>query len=96
MSISAEAKFKWAIKDAWAKGIYPGPTFLNALIHNRRSDNLNSRETMWRREVMHELKIPLKRPKGSRAAKRQMTGRPRAIEPKILCCMNTPGCRCCA
>lgn len=76
--MTAEQKFKWAIIDAWAKGIYPGPTFLNALIHNRRSDNLNSRETRWRREIMITLNIPLKRPAGSQAAHRQMTGRRRA------------------
>lgn len=81
--MTPEEKFKWAIKDAWQNhGIYPTPTFLNMLIHKKKSNNLNGRETKWRREVMQELKIRLKRP--------------RAREPKILCCMNKSGCRCCA
>jgi hypothetical protein len=79
---NAEIQFKWAIRDAHQRGIYPSPTFLNILLHNRKSSNLNGRETRWRTEAMKELNIPLKRP--------------RAIVPKIICCMNKPGCRCCA
>ena len=78
----AERMFKAVIRSLYSQGIYPSPTTLNLSIHGKKSSNLNGRETRWRREVMKELNIPLKRP--------------RAIEPKILCCCNKPGCRCCA
>lgn len=79
---AAEAMFKAVIQLMHQQGTYPSPTAINLAIHNRKSNNLNGRETKWRTEEMTKLKIALKRP--------------RAIVPKILCYTNKPGCRCCA
>lgn len=61
--MTAEERFKDTIRVWWNCGEYPSPTYLNWFIHHRWNRNLNGRECKWRREVMAELGIPLKRPK---------------------------------
>jgi hypothetical protein len=70
--MTAEEKFKQVIRMLHKKGVYPAPTMLNMMIHGHNSDNINGRETKWRREMMKELGIPLQRPGASRAAFEQM------------------------
>ncbi len=70
-------RFREMLHRLWRTGVYPTPTILNAYLHRRKSNNLNGRESKWRTESMKELGIPLRRPKGSLAARRQMAGLPR-------------------
>lgn len=69
-------RFREAILLLWKTGQYPSPTALNLQLHGRRSNNLNGRESKWRREAMTALGIPLQRPGGARAARRQSRGLP--------------------
>ncbi len=67
-------RFREEVLVLWRTGNYPTPTVLNKRLHDRKSNNLNGRESKWRTESMQELGIPLRRPKGSLAARRQMAG----------------------
>jgi hypothetical protein len=58
----AEERFKDVVKSLHARGVYPGPTAINAELRGNLSNHLNGRETKWRREVFEELDIPLLRP----------------------------------
>lgn len=64
MSILAELRVKDCIRRLHAAGIYPGPTAINIWLGRKRvhMNQLNGKETRWRREVMRELGILLQRP----------------------------------
>jgi len=75
--MTAEEKFKKVLRTLHSKGIYPAPTMLNMMIHGHNSDNINGRESKWRKEMFKELGIQFQRPRGSVAATKQFSGKPR-------------------
>ena len=60
--MNAEQRFKAAVRELHAAGIYPGPTALNEKLSGRRSRHLGGCRPRWRREVFEELGVKLKRP----------------------------------
>jgi hypothetical protein len=67
--MNAEERLKDAVRKIHARGEYPGPTAINIELYGpivpgyeRRLNQLNGKQTKWRREIMAELGIPLKRP----------------------------------
>lgn len=67
MKVTAEMRFKECVRSLHMRGIYPGPTAINAELHGKISNHLNGRECRWRYEVFDELNIPYLRP-GSRTS----------------------------
>jgi hypothetical protein len=50
----AEHEFKLAVCDLILRGIHPGPTKINCLLgRSHRRNEINGRESRWRREIMH-------------------------------------------
>lgn len=60
--MNAEQKFKQIVNQLIDRGVYPGPTAINVEVHGYKSNQLNGRETRWRREVMKERGVKLLRP----------------------------------
>lgn len=64
----AEERFKAVVNELIDNDIYPGPTAINDKLYGpfgagyKPSNHLNGRQTKWRREVMKERDIKLKRP----------------------------------
>jgi len=60
---NAEFTFKRIVNRLIDLGTYPGPTAINRQLgRTGKLNQLNGRETRWRREVMKERNIPLMRP----------------------------------
>lgn len=62
---TAEQKFKRIVNRIIDHGVYPGPTVINIEVHGRKHNNLNGRETRWRREVMNARGIKLLKPEAA-------------------------------
>lgn len=62
--VPPELKFKNVVRSLWRQGIYPGPVAIHKQLGSHVSNkyNLNGQQTKWRREIMNELGISLKRP----------------------------------
>jgi hypothetical protein len=64
VATSAEARFKVAVVELVAQGVYPSPGAINHrlgrdLYNGKPSHNINGRECRWRREVCAELRFVL-------------------------------------
>lgn len=57
----AEQRFKKAVADLHARGVYPGPTALNKELSGRASRHLGGCRPRWRREEFARLGIKFKR-----------------------------------
>lgn len=61
--MGAEERFKQAVRDLHSEGIYPGPTAIKRRLgQGGKSNNINGRQSVWRRQEMKRLGIPLQRP----------------------------------
>jgi hypothetical protein len=54
---TARGKFFEAIKALIHRDIYPGPTVLNLLLHDRYSRTIDGRECKWRDEAFKQYNI---------------------------------------